>query len=166
VIVALEDAPEQPKVKDAKPVVVDQVNWVFVPRVVAVQQGQAVRFDNSDNVNHSVMAISTVAKNQLNTVAGPGSPVTHTFEPQETPVLIGCSLHGWMRAWVYVSRHPWFGLSDAQGEFEIRQIPSGKYTLLLHHPDTNLRERKPIEIKGGQTLEVTVEWNRVGKKTK
>jgi hypothetical protein len=143
---------------------VDQVHWVFQPRVVAVQYGQAVRFDNSDNVNHSVMAISTVAKNRFNTVAGPGSPVTHTFEPQETPVLIGCSLHGWMRAWVHVSRHPWFDVSDAQGKFEIGQVPPGKHTLLLYHPDTNLRERKPIEIKGSQTLEVTVEWNKVGKK--
>jgi len=163
VIAVLEDAPEQPKVKDAKPVVVDQVSWVFQPRVVAVQCGQAVRFDNSDTVNHSVMAISTVKENQLNTVAAPGSPVIHTFEPQKTPVLIGCSLHSWMRAWVYISRHPWFAVSGAEGKFKIDQIPPGKYTLLLHHPDTNLRERKAVEVRSDHTLEVTVEWSKVGK---
>jgi hypothetical protein len=60
VVVMLEDAPRQPELEDAEPVLVDQVDWVFKPRVVAMQHGQPVRFDNSDSVNHSVMASSTV----------------------------------------------------------------------------------------------------------
>lgn len=163
VVVILADAPDQPRLKEAKPVVVDQKEWVFRPRVVAVQDGQAVRFDNSDTVNHSVMAISTEAKNSINTVAGPGTPVTHTFVPQKTPVLIGCSLHGWMRAWVVVVRHPWFAVTDTQGKFTIRGVPPGKYTLAFHHPDTNLRATVSVEVVAGKSAEATVEWKKTGK---
>src|SRR5437867_3832938 len=49
VMAMLENAPIQPKLKQAKPVLVDQRDMIFVPRVVAVQHGQAVRFGNSDD---------------------------------------------------------------------------------------------------------------------
>src|SRR4051794_40996401 len=55
VVASLEDAPARPKLRDAEPVLVDQKDMRFVPRVVAVQHGQPVRFDNSDLCNHSVM---------------------------------------------------------------------------------------------------------------
>jgi plastocyanin len=161
VLAVLEDAPVQPCPANAKTVSVDQVDWVFKPRVVAVQEGQAVRFDNNDQFNHSVNAVSLVKENQLNAVAGPGTPIIHRFVPQKNPVLIGCSLHPWMRAWVYVVRHPWFSLSDEQGKFEIGNIPPGNYTLLLHHVDTNSRERKSVEVIAGKVMELTFTWEKV-----
>src|SRR5688500_10284286 len=55
VAAVLEDAPARPKLPKAKPLLVDQRDMVFLPRVVAVQHGRAVSFDNSDSCNHSVM---------------------------------------------------------------------------------------------------------------
>jgi plastocyanin len=161
VMVLLEDAPAQPRVKGAKPVLMDQVAWVFTPRVVAVQHGQAVRFDNNDGVNHSVMAISTVRENAFNIFVAPGNPLDHVFEPQKPPVVIGCSLHPWMRAWVYVVPHPWFAVADAAGRFRIEKVPPGKYTLLLVHPATNLQERRTIAVQAGKTVECTIDWQTV-----
>jgi plastocyanin len=106
VVAVLEDAPVQPKLQKSEPVLVDQRDMVFLPRVVAVQHGQAVRFDNSDICNHSVMANSTVPANQFNVFVLSGKPFEHVFEPQKHPVQLGCALHGWMRAWVYVVKHP------------------------------------------------------------
>src|SRR5262245_56030479 len=40
VFVQLENAPVQPKLNQAKPAIVDQRDWIFVPRVAAVQDGQ------------------------------------------------------------------------------------------------------------------------------
>jgi plastocyanin len=163
VVAVLEDAPVQPKVKDATPVLVDQRSMVFLPRVVAVQHGQAVRFDNSDLFNHSVLASSTVSANQFNVFVLSGKPYEHVFEPQKQPVQIGCALHSWMRAWVYVIPHPWFAVSDEQGKFHIRAVPPGKYTLWLRHPDSGGQERRQVEVQAGQTLELTLEWRKVAK---
>lgn len=164
VFLCLENAPARPKLQKAEAVLVDQRDMVFLPRVVAVQHGQAVRFENNDLGNHSVMANSTLPANQLNVIAAPGQPVTHVFEPQKNAVQIGCSLHSWMRAWVYVMPHPWFAVSDKQGKFQIKEVPPGKYTLWLRHPDTGNQERREIEIQPGKTLELAIDLKKTSKK--
>jgi plastocyanin len=161
VVASLEDAPAQPKVEKAEPIVVDQRDMVFLPRTVAVQHGRAVRFDNNDTCNHSVMASSPLAANQFNVFVLQGKPYDHIFEVQKHPVQIGCSLHGWMRAWVYVVPHPWFAVSDTEGRFTIKDVPPGKYKLWLRHADTGLQERREVEVKAGQTAEVSIEWKEV-----
>ena len=42
--------------------VVDQIDKRFVPTVVAIQQGQKVRFPNSDNIRHHVYSFSHTRK--------------------------------------------------------------------------------------------------------
>lgn len=163
VVAVLENAPAQPGKAKNPPVVVDQREMLFVPRMVAVQQGQAVRFENSDLCNHSVMASSTLAANQFNVFVSSNQPHEHVFEVQKHPVQIGCSLHGWMRAWVYVVPHPWFAVSDVQGKFQIEAVPPGKYTLWLRHADTGLQQRQDVEITGGKSTSVNVEWQQDGK---
>lgn len=163
VVAVVENTPSLSRREKPPVVVVDQRDMIFVPRVVAVQQGQAVRFENSDLCNHSVMASSTVAVNQFNVFVTSTQPHEHVFELQKHPVQIGCSLHGWMRAWVYVVPHPWFAVSDAQGNFKIEAVPPGKYTLWLRHADSGLQQRQDVEIVGGKSCLVNIEWQEVGK---
>jgi plastocyanin len=158
VIVVLADAPAQPKLKDAKPVVIDQRDMVFTPRVVSVQHGQKVRFDNNDICNHAVTVVSKAPGNSFNVVAAPGSPIEREFEPEDRPIVVGCSLHAWMRAYVFVAKHPWHAVSDEKGALRLKGVPPGRYTLLLMHPDTGRKERRPIEVKSDSKAEVNVEW--------
>jgi plastocyanin len=160
VVVMLENAPAQPKLKKAKPAIVDQREWIFIPRVVAVQHGQAVRFENSDLANHSVMSASPVEANQINVIAAPGQPIEHVFEVQKLPVQIGCAIHAWMRAWVYVVPHPWFAVTDTQGNFRIADVPPGKHTIWLRHADTNRQERREITVEAGKKLSLSIEWDK------
>lgn len=162
VVAILEDAPGQPKLEKTKALLVDQRDMVFLPRVIAVQHGQAVRFENNDLCNHSVMAASTVKANQFNVFVTGTQPYEHVFDPQKHPVQIGCSLHGWMRAWVYVVPHPWFAVSNAEGQFKIEQVAPGKYTLWLRHADTGQHERRAVEVPPGKMTEVKVEWRKGG----
>jgi plastocyanin len=162
VAAVLEDAPAQPKADKAEAAVIDQRDMVFIPRVVVVRHGQAVRFDNSDRFNHSVMTTSTVRANQMNVFVQPGKPLEHVFQVQKHPVQVGCSLHAWMRAWVFVQPHPWAAVSDEQGRFVIEEVPPGRYTLWLRHPDTGLQERKAVEVKPGETARVEFEWKKAG----
>lgn len=161
VVAVLENAPAQPKVAKAQPVLVDQRDMIFLPRVVAVQHGQAVRFENNDLCNHSVMASSTVAANQFNTFVTATTPFEQVFEPQKRPVQIGCSLHPWMRAWVYVVPHPWFGVSDRLGQFKMERVPPGKYTLWLRHADSGQQVRQDVEVQAGKTTEIKIEWQKM-----
>jgi plastocyanin len=161
VLAVLEDAPARPRLEKAESVVVDQKDMLFVPRVVAVQHGRSVRFENSDAFNHSVMTASLVKADQFNVFVAPGRPLEHTFAAQKQPVRVGCSLHASMRAWVYVVPHPWFALTDAKGRFTIERVPPGKYTLWLRHADSGLQERRPVEVQAGERADVAVEWAKV-----
>jgi plastocyanin len=164
VVAILEDAPAQPKLAGAKPVVIDQREMQFFPRIAAVQHGRTVRFDNSDMFNHGVSVASEIKANNVSQIAGPGMPVEFTFEHEKKPLMVGCPLHGNMRAWLFVVPHPWFAISDAEGRFTIDKIPPGKYTLLLTHADTGRRDQKKVVVAAGEETKVVMEWREKPKK--
>jgi plastocyanin len=159
VVAVLEWKEKIPADAKAKPVVVDQREMVFVPRLVTAREGQTVRFDNSDMCNHIVQSASIHAENLFNRT----SPYEHKFKAQKNPIPIGCPLHPWMRAWVMVLPHPYHAVSDAQGKFRIEQVPAGKHTLLLIHPDTNYRETVHVEVQPGKTAEIALDWSKLKK---
>jgi plastocyanin len=161
VVVVLEDAAVQPKVEKADPVLVDQRDMVFLPRVVAIQHGRVVRFENNDLFNHGVTAFSTVASDQFNVLVPANQPLEHIFSQQKNPIQIGCVLHPWMRAWIYVVPHPWFAVSDADGKFKIDKVPPGKHTLWLRHPDTGYQERHQVEVRVGEIAELKLKWQQM-----
>jgi plastocyanin len=156
----LDGAPARPLAKDAKMAVVDQRDMIFIPRVIAVQEGQKVRFDNNDLCNHAVMSAAARSENIFNVLTPMGQPFDIHFQAEKKPLQIGCPIHTWMRAWVYVLPHPWFAVSDAQGSFRIDSVPPGTHRLVVVHPDTGLRENRAIEVVSGKTTRVTVEWSK------
>ncbi len=53
-----------------------------------------------------------------------------------------------MKGWLVVAEHPYYVLTDEDGNFKITDVPPGTYTLQLWH-----------ETLGQQTLKVTVKSN-------
>lgn len=147
----------------AKPVVIDQRDMLFIPRVVTVQEGRKVRLENSDNCNHCVDARSILQENTFNVATPMGQPYEHLFKAQKNPIPLGCALHGWMKAYVLVAPHPYHATTDADGKFKIADVPAGKHTLQLIHPDTNYRESIAVEVQAGKTAEAMVEWKTLKK---
>jgi plastocyanin len=164
VVATLENAPAQPKNHGAKPVLIDQRDMLFLPRVIGIRHGTPVVFENNDICNHNVMAVSTVPANQINVFVTQGKPFEHVFEAHKHPISIGCSLHPWMRAWVFVVPHPWIAVTNERGEFRLSDVPPGKYNLLLRHPDAGHLERHPVEVEAGKRIDLKIEWKKIGDK--
>lgn len=137
-------------------VVVDQLDYAFTPRVVAVQQGEQVTFTNSDPANHNVRTSSSVRSNQFNVFTGVNGKYQHrfVFEPQHRPVRLGCDIHPWMAGWIYVFEHPYFSITDQRGHFRIPNLPPGSYQLHLVQPDIKYREQRDIQIIANETCQV------------
>lgn len=113
--------------------IMDQIDKEFVPLVLAVQTGTAVAFPNKDNTRHQVYSFSTTKKFDLKLYAGtPAEPVV--FDKPGL-VTLGCNIHDWMLAYVYVVDTPWFGKTDAKGVAKIAELPAGDYTLKAWHPN-------------------------------
>jgi len=151
---------EKSKEGDKLPsVVVDQLEHTFVPHLIAIRGGQAVRFTNSDSANHNVRAAALDEKNQFNVFTGAGGEYQHRFraDPKGRPVLLACDIHPWMRAWIYVFDHPYFATTDEQGRFTIRGVQPGEYTYVVRQPDVGYTETRTVVVTSGKSTRVDVE---------
>lgn len=52
-----------------------------------------------------------------------------------------------MAAWIAVVDHPFFAVTDAGGNFEIKGLPPGTYTIEVWH-EAYLGTTREIEVKG------------------
>jgi plastocyanin len=116
----------------AAPGIMDQRDKQFLPTVLAVRSGTAVKFPNSDNIRHHVYSFSPPKRFELRLYKGtPSEPVL--FDKPGV-VVLGCNIHDWMVGYVYVTDDPWFAVSDAQGRLVIDGLPAGAYQVSLWHP--------------------------------
>ena len=112
--------------------IMDQRAQQFAPNVLAVRSGTSVEFPNSDNIRHHVYSFSLAKRFELRLYQGtPSEPVT--FDKPGV-VVLGCNIHDWMVGYIYVTDDPWFAVSDEQGHLHLDQLPAGRYTVSLWHP--------------------------------
>ena len=116
-----------------KAVILDQTGCLFSPHVVALQTKQRLIFRNSDTELHNVNGF--FEKQQIFNFALPmqNQEVKKTFKNPLFPIELQCDVHPWMKAYVGVVDHPYFAVSDANGEFTLSQIPPGEYLLEAWH---------------------------------
>lgn len=145
------DAPKEP-------VVVDQRKMAFIPHLVAVQQGTTVEFLNSDPVGHNVYwpSISGNKKLAHNLGTWPkGEKKPFQFNDVGVASLL-CNVHPEMSGYVVVTPTPYFAVTDKDGNFEIKNIPAGKYTLKTWSEDGK-PTTQAVDVSGASaTVELTV----------
>ena len=103
----------------------------FSPHVLVVLKGTTVDFLNSDPVGHNVYwpNISGNKKLAHNLGTWPqGQTKSFTFNDLGAAPLL-CNVHPEMSGYVVVVPTPYFATTNAQGEFEIKDVPPGSYTL-------------------------------------
>jgi uncharacterized membrane protein/plastocyanin len=115
------------------PVELDQKGCVYSPRVIGVQVGQPVTFINSDSVFHNVKSVTK--KNKRFNIAMPkkNQRKTRVFTQPEIFLQTKCSVHPWMGAYIAVVDHPFFSITNAKGEFELKNLPEGEYEVEVWH---------------------------------
>src|SRR5262245_11245732 len=116
-----------------EPVLLDQLKCRFAPRVIGIRTGQPLAIRNSDPLLHNVRADGKV--NRPFNMGHPiqGTTFNRTFTTSEVMVPFKCDVHGWMRAWVGVMDHPFFGVSGANGRVTLAGLPPGTYTVEAWH---------------------------------
>ncbi|GAA5179832.1 methylamine utilization protein [Niveibacterium umoris] len=142
----------------AKPgkAIIDQVKKEFVPYVSVVPAGTLATFPNQDNIRHSVYSFSPAKKFELKLYAGTKADPVLFDKPGV--VVLGCNIHDWMIAYVYVTEAPYFGSSEDEGEIALKGVPPGDYELHVWHPDSTGAELiRQVRIDGSaQTLPVQI----------
>jgi len=128
-------------------VVMDQKGCRYIPHVVALMKGGSVEFRNSDITMHNIHTMPTAPGSESIDIsqAPKGASQTKQFNQVENMIPVRCNNHPWMNAFINVSETPFFAVTDEDGNFSIKGLPAGEYTLGAVH-----------EKLGEQTMKVTV----------
>ena len=144
----LEDKKFEPS---AEMVTIDQQGCWFGPRVLGIQVGQTLKVTNADPVTHNIHPLAQVNR-EWNQSQAPGAEAfTRKFTQPEVMIRVKCNIHGWMHAWVGVVAHPYFGVTGADGSFQLRNVPPGTYTIEAWHEELGRQEQQLTLAPAGKS---------------
>ncbi len=106
-------------------------NLAFVPHVTVVVKGTTVDFLNDDSALHNVFWPSVSGSKTLGHNIGTwpkGTTKSYTFDHLGSAPLL-CNVHPEMSGWVVVVPTPYFGVTDKDGAYAIKNVPPGKYLM-------------------------------------
>jgi plastocyanin len=152
VVVIVEPAAITPAPPPAK-VEIRQAGLRFVPAVTVVSAGSTVVFSNEDEFEHHVRGVGDFQRFELMIPeARPTSSKAAQRRPSATATLrhedivrLNCHLHGSMRGHIYVTRSPFYAVTDASGAVTLDGLPIGAATVRLWHP-LELLPQAPTKI--------------------
>ncbi|MBI3325903.1 MAG: hypothetical protein HYZ81_04270 [Nitrospinae bacterium] len=113
--------------------ILDNRECVLTPRVLAVMAGGEIIIQNSDPFLHTMRGRLPDLKQAFNLVFPRRTPAKE--QKIRTPGLISvtCDTHPHMQAYILSFDHPYSAVTDAEGGFEITQVPPGTYTVKAWH---------------------------------
>jgi len=121
--------PEKNWAVPTTPVELDQQGCMYAPHVFGVMAGQGIEIKNSDPTNHNIHPMPQ-GNQEWNESQPPGSDAkVKSFARQEVMIPVKCNVHNWMRAYIGVVAHPFYAVTGADGNFVIKGLPPGTYTI-------------------------------------
>lgn len=147
-----------PDLATHKPVnqVIDQPCCQFIPRVIAAREGDTLEVKNSAKVNHNINYTSDIETFNINIPPGKSHKAQQPLKAQNTPIPFKCDVHPWMGGRVRVFDHPYFAITDEDGNFEIKNAPAGNWRLVVWHENGFHKGREgllgmPVTVKADGT---------------
>ena len=158
VVVYLKEAPAGGAAK-TQPVTLDQKGCQYEPYVFAVQVNEPIVVKNSDPVLHNVHTRPTVAGNKEQNLAQmPGSKdLEFKFPAAEQFMRIECNVHPYMVSYLSVFDNPYFAVTDKDGNFTIKNVPKGSYTVEVAHRRAGKAEQKVTVGDANATANFTLD---------
>lgn len=126
-------------------VVLTQQGCMFVPHVFGIMVGQDLKIRNDDDTLHNIHTLSRLNPEWNFGQPKKGMEDIKKFANPEVMVKFKCDVHGWMHAYVGVTRHPYYSVTGEDGSFKLPKVPPGEYTIEAWH-----------EKYGSKTLTVKV----------
>ena len=155
------------------------VDCQFKQHIFPFVRSQVMAMVNYDPFVHNPHFFNAKHASLLNVpMPVPGQEIDHKFlqtplKNEKGVMRLQCDVHNNMNAYWAGFNHPYFAVTDADGNFEISGVPPGKYTLVAWHEGYKviIREaagrpiydrphirQQEIEIKPNETIKVGFEF--------
>jgi len=129
-------------------VVMEHKGCRYEPHVLGIQAGQPLSILNSDHTQHNTHPTpkNNAEWNQSQSVGAP--PIVKTFERAELLIPFKDNQHPWEKAYVSVFSHPFFAVSDADGNYKIEGLPPGSYKITGWHEKLGEKTVEVVFVSG------------------
>lgn len=143
-----------------EPVTLRLRGCLYENHIVGVQTDQKLLVQNLDRIMHNIHNIPAQGSGnpEKNTAILPRArPLEFHFPEPERFVRFKCDVHPWEFAYVNVVEHPFFAVTDGNGNFTINALPPGVYTIQAHHRKAGVL-RKEITVEQNRNLTINFEF--------
>jgi tetratricopeptide (TPR) repeat protein len=125
--------------------------------VIGIKNGEDIMIENTDPIKHEIATyeIYGAHRNQTSnkSVLAANSQVRSAFiKPGAPEFILKCNLHPFLQTRGYIISNPYFAVSDAEGNFNIENIPPGTYEVTAWHPFVPI-QRGAVTIEAGKTAQ-------------
>ena len=116
---------------DGGEVLLDNKCCRFEPHVTVMRTTQKLVIHNSDPKGDTVK-IDPRRNNPINITLTYGDRHVQAFPNVERlPVRVSCAIHPWELGWLVVADHPYVAVTDKDGKFELKNVPTGKMSFMF-----------------------------------
>ncbi|HET9136707.1 MAG TPA: hypothetical protein VFO76_08715 [Candidatus Kapabacteria bacterium] len=124
--------------------VLDQHHCAFLPYVQAVPIGEKLVVTNSDDALHNYHILKGT-ETIVNEAQPEGAPPREVNLSTPGLLSIGCDVHPWMKGYVFVADNPYYAVTDTSGNFNLKDISPGDYTITIWRDNWNVEQVKDAE---------------------
>jgi Carboxypeptidase regulatory-like domain len=129
----------------------DQKGCMYTPHVMAVDVNQKFKVVTSDQTTHNIHPLPAAGTGNIgwNKSQPPGAPpIEASWKAEEIAIPVKCNIHPWMHGWHVVVKGP-YAITDADGNFTIKNVPAGAYTVTAWQEEYGTQTAK-VTVAGGQ----------------
>jgi len=157
------EAVNEGKAAPKKDITIDNKNCKFEPLVSISYVRSNYIVKNSDPILHNTNLGKEQRKGVRRTVYNLALPFKDQVIKKQNRVAglikVKCDAHPWMRSYIYSSRHPYVAITDAEGNFEIKDLLPGTYKIKIWHEGFEDIE-KEVVVKAGSTSDLNATFTK------
>ena len=137
---------------------------IYENHIVAVQIGQPLLVENFDRTTHTINTLLDGNQGGKRALLPRQRPLKYQFSKPERFLRFNCDAHPWEFAYVNVIEHPFFAVTDANGNFAINGLPPGAYTVEAHHRKAGILQKEVI-VEQSRNVGINFEFKKVETQT-
>ena len=139
-----------------EPVELDQDGCMYKPHVLGVQVGQTLSILTKDPTTHNIHPMPKDNREWNVSQAPNAAPLQQKFSRPEVMIPVKCNQHPWMKAYIGVTKHPFFAVTGSDGTYTIQGLPPGDYTIEAWTATFGTQEQKvTVAAQESKTLDFT-----------
>ncbi len=143
----------------AEPITLTNIKCAFAPHVAVGFKGGKIIQKNDDPIFHNIHTYIN-GKTAFNIgLPEKGSSVTKPLL-RDGQMEVTCDSHPWMHGYVMILDHPYAAVTNAKGEFAIKDIPAGTYTVEAWHEALGKVKIGTVRVESGKATKIKVEFKK------